>query len=1042
MKEKEYNLDDNLKGFVGREEELEKFNEILKRFVDDWCIYMTESNKHRNAYVLDVFGIGGVGKTTLLKKMRSNVEKINKNVVSIYVDTSGDNSFIDILAKLRQELEYISEKMPGEGLTTSFLAFDLFYKVFYSSYKVKYPLTIWQRVLNQGIKVTQDIFDSVFTEQTIDIDNIKEIISHLGEEGGLGEWQKYLNMLSISNKIAILKIAVKVVEQGVKDIQEDKKREKEVKICDEILSSSLGRMNSEHSRQQLLLELFIKASKSFIQKQAVVFFIDNFRNNADKSEVYRDPTWLISDTGLIKSIPAFFVIGERDELQIGNKQEVKYECINLEGLEYRDIVNYYKEHCELFKSDSLSEVEKKMLAAALIDKQENIGTKVEEDLKKCHYLPIQMMLIAEYYNQVKEEKESKNENAVISVDDLGRIDKLADLCFYFEMNMSEVKRDVFYILSCISIWKEEWFEKVKERFDNYLLTAVHVLGSFSSVENINHGELKLHDLVREKLYESPNNIIKYDVQEWLFLYFLHKQNVKLDENIKFQDNAGKQGIDDLEELSVYVYVCKNYIEGIKNTNYNRFSQEEAISKFVEAFEKSLDIYSSPETVNDEIIGILEFVISSLSSIQPNAKEVGRLIYRLGLLDTYISRNWESLKQSLKGYNEALVECDSLPEKENRTLENYIFRISAKNMAENSLAFDEGSVWKYDEAAKYGTATVKEQYNLICEAKEYLKLSDAEQQAYDVIVKYIDPDNFDNDKASREEFFQHVEIFTKSQYYKKYMPEWNNSNNKDLFVPFTKARGNIPWFYFRIKDKRIRQKYYSPDFDPVTFGWKTYYIRKAFYGDGELTFRSKHNVSVYLAKKGDYENADAISEEVLHEIIDFPLKRLQNLGDKLSDEIIKRKLKNLISLGFFSCDQIYSIYEEYKYLLDYSGLAVEVLQYNSSFKQKIAEKNRDDSKIFSQQMNEAIKKGLGALIIRIITLAENHKEILNSWSYLASYHYYIGAKNKAIEIVKYLLKLYNEGAELPLEKAQEYKMMLQDMEDGIWSEKRRFSDREF
>lgn len=93
-------------------------------------------------------------------------------------------------------------------------------------------------------------------------------------------------------------------------------------------------MNSEHSRQQFLLELFIKAGKSFIQKQAVVFFIDNFRNNVDKSEVYRDPTWLISDTGLIKSIPAFFVIGERDELQIGNKQEIKYECINLEGWEY------------------------------------------------------------------------------------------------------------------------------------------------------------------------------------------------------------------------------------------------------------------------------------------------------------------------------------------------------------------------------------------------------------------------------------------------------------------------------------------------------------------------------------------------------------------------------------------------------------------------------------------------------------------------------------------------------------------------------------
>lgn len=41
------------------------------------------------------------------------------------------------------------------------------------------------------------------------------------------------------------------------------------------------------------------------------------------------------------------------------------------------------------------------------------------------------------------------------------------------------------------------------------------------------------------------------------------------------------------------------------------------------------------------------------------------------------------------------------------------------------------------------------------------------------------------------------------------------------------------------------------------------------------------------------------------------------------------------------------------------------------------------------------------------------------------------------IIIYLLELNNKGIEMPEEKAQEFKMMLEDMDAGAWNEDRRF-----
>lgn len=143
-------------------------------------------------------------------------------------------------------------------------------------------------------------------------------------------------------------------------------------------------------------------------------------------------------------------------------------------------------------------------------------------------------------------------------------------------------------------------------------------------------------------------------------------------------------------------------------------------------------------------------------------------------------------------------------------------------------------------------------------------------------------------------------------------------------------------------------------------------------------------------------------------------------------------------------EIREAYHTYKDFLGYMSLGIEVLQYNSSYKQRIAENYKVDREKFEAWMKDAKKEGVAALVLRYITLAEvNHREIFNSWSYLASYYYYyyyyLDEKETGIKIIQYLLELYHQGAELPEEKVQEFEMMMQDMQENIWEENRRFSE---
>ena len=119
--------------FVGRTEEKSE----IKRTINDYL-----RNNSEKSYLIDVYGISGVGKTTLLKMIKQEISNENE-AIAIYVDTSADNKFIDILVKLRNELRLTVSKKDNKQLDSYFFVFDLLYNIFYNSSRIKVPMPLW-----------------------------------------------------------------------------------------------------------------------------------------------------------------------------------------------------------------------------------------------------------------------------------------------------------------------------------------------------------------------------------------------------------------------------------------------------------------------------------------------------------------------------------------------------------------------------------------------------------------------------------------------------------------------------------------------------------------------------------------------------------------------------------------------------------------------------------------------------------------------------------------------------------------------------------
>lgn len=985
--------------FVGRTEEKSE----IKRTINDYL-----RNNSEKSYLIDVYGISGVGKTTLLKMIKQEISNENE-AIAIYVDTSADNKFIDILVKLRNELRLTVSKKDNKQFDSYFFVFDLLYNIFYNSSRIKVPMPLWEDFL----KSTDSFFDIVFS-----------------------------NLKTINDRMSCLVNIIKILKKGYDYFKDWSDIEDIINSLEKESKNYGGQLSSTYGRQNYLLKLFNKALREFASKHKIIIFLDNFRNNANKLEIYFDKSWFLSNQGLVNSVPGCFVIGEINPItnELSNQEglDIEYQSILVKDLGYDDIVSFYKKSCGLFfNGGELSKVEKRMLIAALNSHEDNNEEEYDEtDLKSRYYYPMYMRFIAEHYNHIRETKKQNSNNTemiTVTVDDLGRLDNLADLSYYFEMNMTEIKRDAFYILSCFNVWNEQWYLKVKERFDNYLLNAKHVLGNFSFVERIDYNELKLHDFVRKMLYKSSNNLIKYDVLEWMFIYFLHMQKINSINDISFKiSNEDDELIYDIDELVVYTSICLEYIEGINNSKNNYFDQGNAMALFTNALEKSLKkYYSDYNTINDEIINLVKAVIEKFKKFNLECDEINTLNYRLGLLYSYKSANNGSLEQDKVTYSIVDNQCKNLPELSKRNLVNYIFKLSMKYMCHNAVGYSFGELYNYEAAAVNCWEALNEQYALLYEAQDYLDLTTMQKDAYIAILDFLNSSNNDISKESINKLLNNINIFKQSEYFKKYMSNWDNANFRDIFVPYTKIRSNLPWYYLHLSNEKKRDmNIYSKEFNPIYFAIKTYYLRYYLYGKSVIVYSTKHNISVYLFKMNYLREAMKLSDQVLEEFVKFEEKIIENNKDKKQnkDLKIKDKIEQLIALDLFPQEQLQKILKNNIKYLEFNNLFSEIIQYRSNYREQIAFKYYSKSKNYNKMMAKAIEEGLLALTLRWVKMNEHHEKIYDSLSYLSRYYYQIGKKDDAKKIIDYVvdkcekLKIDNHSSKMSDEKISSYKIL--------------------
>lgn len=1017
--------------FVGREAESKQYIELLDRFLRDCTGKDGQVISPGISSVLNVYGIGGVGKTRLLRHFADKTLKRKAEgsaLQCIYIDTSGYNNYIEVLHTIRKNLKSVRNK--PEDFRNLFFEFDTVYTLFY---------------------------DSKSVEETDDTPLIKLLLSQtlLGLPVGslaaalIESLQNGAPISAASAGVAVITAIIDHLPGLVSEIWKKHRRtvdEDRVRKQLEEINKNLG---SEYERQRYMLSSFIKAAREIADLNPMVIMLDNLQAEGDYGRLLRDYTWLMGNRGMIASLPALYVLGGRDSVEyylepLIRKDRLHYnEKLELKGVTFEDICLFYQEQCGLAIENS--EVVYRMLNVAATEK-DDMNNKIEGKIAALEgksFLPIYMSMAADYYNQVKEQKARRGAKGPVTAEELGALDEKDQLSYFFEINLSEIKRDVFYILSCIEVWEEKWFQLVKERFNNYLLSAVHVLCSFSSLEALDDNKMKIHDRVRESLYNSAHNQIKTDVEEWIFLYFLHMQNIYHAEGIRFAREP--KVVEDLGELGVYAYVGMNYIEGIKKKEHERFTCESAMRYFQQAFSKSIILYESEERVNDQIIDILNFLANRTEKILPDSEYEVEYRRRLTLMYSYSNKFSNALKESIKLLQTCQQRVDEAPAA-GRSFSNYIQVCSDRNDAYNGLGYDYGDFWRYQKAAENGFLSVQEQYQLMREAEQYIWFDlPKEREAYEYLLDICAWGQYEWDEDKLEE---NAAILKESTYYK----ECEEGKNNGMIRRYLKARGNIPWYYLRLP-KEDRAKYAG--FEPVRFGEQTFRLRKAFYGLDAFTLRSWHNISVYLKGERRYKEALKVSDTVY----DAAKKHLKN--NKWAEKNLEqseKKIASLKALGLIDADRIDRAFEEYRELLFYDSLILEILQYHSNYNLLVG-REKNDKVERKEYIERALREGEAAVVLRYICRNENDDALLTSWSYLASYYYArdnvpeeekkdrSGERNvseTALKIVSYVISKRKEkdsgaGNGKNKMKLEEHEKMFLEMKEGEWAESHRFAE---
>lgn len=787
--------------------------------------------------IVNVYGAGGVGKTSVLRTIGKH---------SISGEGDADSTLRDIKNFYYTEVSAcVSDYEIYNNIVN---VVEIKSNVEFTKFRIIYQWYIENRKLGFQKRKTDTSGD------------IPSILSDLfGFDIGSVSDDITLDSDDLTNKIiSVLKnaeVIYSLIAKGInlfnliKYLLDIGKKIKNQKIFKELLGIVEG-CNSDFNYRNALRNCLIAEWKEIFNQENEIneqslFIIDNYRLLYAR-ELNYSSAWI---EALSEGIGQYWIIGSRTEIKTTDERRIgKIKILGFNNEQANEYIekqmklellrkNYNKNY---EKKDKYDEFEKSLI--------QKILDVCETEPNKNTYLPYKLNLVVTFVNQRILNGEEITVNDVVGHSEASKF-----VNYYYFSHMSEMVIAAVQLLSCLPAWNEEMYNLLKSKFNYHYLEAEYLMHKSAFVEHSN-GVIKLHETIRDAVYNSEDNYIVVDVNN----YFYQELSKKI-----LEEKSGHLLIDYFDIAENYLDRFKKKVEKEKKAYVNCVDLELSYNVELRNFKKILKAINS-------IYGKKENVTIEYAEKYCKILEV---VYEKDTIE-YIKEKLESAdlythlympKTAYEMENECLVQLE-----EPKFCNEQILRIRAYNWT----AFDSSKCWEYNIAYDLGRKGLKYTNCVIQEMVEYIKRDIPNDllealtwimRVYNNEVDLVDEKSFlnslydENNKKDKLPIKKLEEYFYKIKEHCRKCKETSGINPIsyklseliELFEgQYLKLRSNFPWYC-------IKSECGTGTIDVVGYGINTYHIRKCIFRTNQklgspksydaLVLRSFENIAKYMFK---------------------------------------------------------------------------------------------------------------------------------------------------------------------------------------------------
>lgn len=994
--------------FVEREQKITLINRINEYLGD----------QEKNKVLQTLCGLPGTGKSFLVRNVCQTLreETIYDAVFIAYADISDCADEIAVYYKLARDLEvYLYSNPQGNKIQEKAI------KQFITAYEWIYGKNKKNKVEKPGaISSIIEIADTISK-------NIKEKankLKSLEDVDGILD-----SVFDIIDNIADTIPYTRVIEALARIIL---KKEEERQLRHN-LQELVSVFASKNAREELLRKLLITGIKGKENLLKPIIILDNFQLNIN-NDLGRDQTWLSQPGKLMDLLDAMWIIVSRKSVihQFDHVflADSIFDEIELQGFTDKEAKAYFYNNCNRIEDENKEKlydtVIDKMMEVCKVHEYYNDG---REQTQEYTYLPYLLRLVVLHHKTLENDP-----SCTITPDSFVKIkngNKEDFFGYYFYKDLNDLMINAFQILSCIPTWDSFWTAIVREKFDNHLLNARYLLFNTAPMEELGDDKFKLHEAIKESLYNSSRNYIKQDVLKYLFDLFnkvYGSEEAKLHKEIWYQPEHLQTFI----EL-VYAYIEESNIRSIDlisktmnriyKDNKDRGTVSESFirlySQYIDKVRKEKHIpfiqllyidLSDLETLKEEISSqIAEWEYSSARFT--NVCNYMELCFNLGDLYTYNSHTKEAVELELLWLHFWETLLIKISETDSKTVE-YFECYQNVIRAINAVAYDLSAEHLYKQAIQYGTRGLKELIRLASELVNILTekevITNDLVNTFQIIVNSEKSKEFDIDSCTEmpRELYKKMVLV-----YKRLMSKEISENNllkvlkRLLLLDQQNLRGNYPWYLLKADINNLRDKEIPQGENIWKFGARTYWMRRALLQAAEELeeksidlYKNKmltayHNTCVYLYKLGKIETACILERQVMEES-EKSLKKenlsltVQNRLDSIKKLVQERKAENNLAVYLWKKEWL-SLENETDFFKT-PEILIEQMQYMG------------DYYIHLGFYEIAVKQLTKVMMWRIIRLGENDSKTFDTAVrlFVAAYAH---EEEKLLEILTYYIK---------------------------------------